>query len=107
MYRIYRDELIEKMSSYRFQDKTDLFRRLESMDALYGADKTDHLEDSAALEVQNLIRQIEQDFFREFEQVKYRRCCAFIEKQVHNYARMKKIDCDPCCEGKFVKAACA
>ena len=108
LYKIYRNELLEIISLYRFQDEIDLFCRSESMDASGGGAKKGSLEDSAAMETQNLIRRIQQDFFHEFDQrVKIHRCCKFIPIQTRNGICMKRLDCDYCGEGKFAKAACA
>ncbi|CAF5163728.1 unnamed protein product, partial [Rotaria magnacalcarata] len=55
LYSTYVYELLEIVSLYRFQDEIDLFCRCESMDASAGGNKKGGLEDSASIEVQNLI----------------------------------------------------
>lgn len=108
LYRIYRNELLEIISLYRFQDEIDLFCRCESMDASAGGSKKGGLEDSAAIEAENLIRKITQDFYYEFDQrYKTYRCCKYEERCVRGRIRMKRIDCQICLEGKLGKAACA
>jgi hypothetical protein len=108
LYKIYRNDLLEIISLYRFQDEIDLFCRCESMDASAGGRKKGSLEDSAAIEVQNLVKKITEDFFFEFDQRnKIYKCCKFVEKPGSNPIRWKRIDCPVCREGKLAKAACA
>jgi hypothetical protein len=108
LYHFYRNELLEIISLYRFQDEIDLFCRCESMDASAGGSKKGSLEDSASIEVQNLTERIIQDFYYEFdERAKIFKCCERIEETVNNRVRWRRIDCDICREDKFAKAACA
>jgi len=108
LYNLYRNELLEIISLYRFQDEIDLFCRCESMDASAGGSKKGSLEDSAAMEVKNLISRIIQDFYHEFEQRgKTRRCCKRVKTSDSNRTRFKRIDCEVCYEDKSAKAACA
>ncbi|CAF1473862.1 unnamed protein product [Rotaria sordida] len=106
LYRIYQTELLEIISLYRFQDEIDLFCRCESMDASAGGSKKGSLEDSAAIEVQNLIYRIKQDFYNEFDQRRQNNgCCKFVKNPDLNHT--KRIDCEFCNENKLAKAACA
>jgi len=108
LYKTYQNELLEIISLYRFQDEIDLFCRCESMDASAGGNKKGSLEDSAAIEVRNLIKKIYQDFFSEFiERNESRKCCKYIEKCRYNSTYKKRIDCQVCVEDKLAKAACA
>ena len=97
---------MEIISLYRFQDEIDLFCRCESMDSSAGGNKKGGLEDSATIEVKNLIRRISQDFYYEFDQRYLRKKCCRIEKNLHT-DREKRIDCDICADDKLAKAACA
>ncbi|CAF4280883.1 unnamed protein product [Rotaria sp. Silwood2] len=106
LYTIYRSELLEIINLYRFQDEIDLFCRCESMDASGGGSKKGSLEDSAAIEVQNLIRRIKEDYYKEFDQQREKyQCCKFENRP--NSDRMKRITCADCNENKLAKAACA
>ena len=109
LYRMYREELLEIISLYRFQDEIDLFCRSESMDASAGGSKKGSLEDSAAIEVTNLVARITDIFYHEFEQrVKTKHCCGFLEKKTFDGRTIwKRIDCNECAENKLIKAACA
>jgi hypothetical protein len=108
LYKTYQNELLEIISLYRFQDEIDLFCRCESMDASAGGSKKGGLEDSAAIEVQNLIKRITEEFFFEFdERNKALECCTYIEKRRYNFTYWKRIDCPACLEDKLAKAACA
>jgi hypothetical protein len=108
LYSDYRNELLEIISLYRFQDEIDLFCRCESMDTSAGGSKKGSLEDSAAIEVQNLIKKITEDFFYEFdERNKTRQCCTFVEECGYHSTYLKRIDCSVCFDDKLAKAACA
>ncbi|CAF0930753.1 unnamed protein product [Adineta ricciae] len=103
LYSDYRYELLEIISLYRFQDEIDLLCRCESMDASAGG-KKGSLEDSAAMEVKNLVQRIRQDFYAEFDERRNkRRCC----EEYFVYERLKIRDCERCSEDKKAKAACA
>ncbi|CAF3706902.1 unnamed protein product [Rotaria sp. Silwood1] len=106
LYSIYRSELLEIISLYRFQDEIDLLCRCESMDASAGGSKKGSLEDSATIEVQNLVRRIRQDFYNEFDERRTKlQCC---ESKENPYSgRRKIIDCAYCKDHKCAKAACA
>ncbi|CAF0883936.1 unnamed protein product [Adineta ricciae] len=103
LYGDYRYELLEIISLYRFQDEIDLLCRCESMDASAGG-KKGGLEDSAAMEVKNLVQRIRQEFYAEFdERRKKKRCC-----EEHSVGKRLKIhNCERCSEDKKAKAACA
>ena len=106
LYKIYQDELWEIISLYRFHDEVDLFCRCESMDSSAGGNKKGGLEDSATIEVTNLIQRISQDFYYEFDQRYLRRRCCRIDYNPDTN-REKRFDCDICADGKSAKAACA
>jgi hypothetical protein len=106
LYSFYQNELLEIISLYRFQDEIDLLCRCESMDSSAGGNKKGGLEDSATIEVQNLIQTIRQDFFREFDQRRLQtKCCKLVKQPNSN--REKRIYCATCSENKLAKAACA
>jgi hypothetical protein len=106
LYSVYRNELLEIISLYRFQDEIDLFCRSDSMDGSGGGAKKGGLEDSAAIEVHNLIERIKQDFYSEFDRRRDKlNCCQYIKRADSD--RQERIDCDICHEGKLAKAACA
>ena len=93
---------------FRFQDEIDLFCRSESMDASAGGNKKGGLEDSAAMEVTNLVEQFIREFYREFdERYRIHRCCKYVEKTFNNRIRPKRINYQRYEEDKFAKAACA
>ena len=106
LYRIYREELLEIISLYRFQDEVDLFCRSDDMDASAGAAKKGSIEESAAIEVQNLIQRIERDFYSEFDQRRRERRCG-CTSWFDDYGRIRRRDCYRCSEEKLAKAACA
>ena len=106
LYSMYCNELLEIISLYRFQDEIDLFCRSESIDASAGGNKKGSLEDSAATEVQNLVKKVKHDFFFEFdERYKNDKCCTL--KQDPRTKQIVRIDCETCLENKLAKAACA
>ncbi|CAF3530516.1 unnamed protein product [Rotaria socialis] len=106
LYSTYVYELLEIISLYRFQDEIDLFCRCESMDASAGGNKKGGLEDSASIEVQNLVEKIKKDFYKEFNQRRAKYDCCQIEYDSYRQ-RHKVVSCDYCTEDKLAKAACA
>ena len=106
LYHMYRNELLEIISLYRFQDEVDLFCRSDDMDASAGAAKKGSIEDSAAIEVQNLVQRIQRDFFQEFDQRRREGRCE-CKTWIGEDSRRKVHYCHRCSEEKLAKAACA
>ncbi|CAF1342905.1 unnamed protein product [Adineta steineri] len=104
LYRIYQSEILEIISLYRFHDEIDLLCRCDSMDTSGG--KKGGIEDSAAIEVKNLIQRTIRAFFAEFDERrdKYKCCTVRIDP---TSSRRKTIDCNTCKSKKQAKAACA
>ena len=107
LYSIYRQELLEIISVYRFQDEVDLLCRCDSMDASGGGGaKKGSLEDSAAIELQNLVERTRKEFFAEFDDRRSKRkCCRRLRSP--DTGRLVREDCRECDEDKLAKAACA
>lgn len=107
-YHTYREELLEIISLYRFQDEIDLFCRSESMDVSAGGAKKGSLEDSAAIEVKNLVDRTQKSFYHEFQKrTETEHCCEYVWKKVRGREIRKQIDCERCARDKLIKAACA
>ena len=109
LYRSYKQELLEIISLYHFHDEIDLFCRCDSMDASVGGGKRGGLEDSGAVELENLVERIKQQFYHEFEIIsKQRRCCKRVEKQTRSDRILYKFgSCEDCLNKKTAKAVCA
>lgn len=108
LYKTYREDMLEIISLYRFQDEIDLFCRSESMDASAGGAKKGSLEDSAAIEVKNLVERIQGSFNHEFEKrTETDRCCEYVWKKFGEREIRKRYDCERCAQDKLIKAACA
>ncbi|UJR09769.1 hypothetical protein I4U23_013996 [Adineta vaga] len=105
LYNDYRYDLLEIINLYRFQDEIDLLCRCDSMDASAGG-KKGGLEDSASIEVKNLVARITRQFFAEFDRRREeKKCCSIEYDKVKK--RQKFISCDVCRSDKQAKAACA
>lgn len=109
LYRIYQLELLEIINLYRFHDEIDLFCRCDSMDASVGGSRRGGLEDSGAVELQNLVERTQQQFYQEFEERrKQNRCCNSISIPTRSgRVRRKIVSCEYCANEKTAKAACA
>jgi hypothetical protein len=110
LYDRYKYELSEIISLYHFKDEIDLFCRCETMNASGGggsaASKRNALEDSATVEVENLVKNIRSDFYSEFEQKRLSSpCCTPYTDQRTGHTRYQ--DCKECYDGKLAKATCA
>ncbi|CAF1557797.1 unnamed protein product, partial [Didymodactylos carnosus] len=92
LFSSYRQELLEIISVYHFQDEIDLFCRCESMEKAGGGRRPDGIEDSASIEFELLIQRTKLEFYKEFDNCP---ACA------HSHPR----SCDSCYDKKLSKAS--